>query len=313
MAIQTVTSENLSEFAAGRKQPPSASEKPVEGKSDGPTPGNPVIKTGEETLGAAPDPGNQGSSEKKPKPVQPRIDELIREKKELDEAFQDEYEHRLRLEGELNALRSKPEEKTPEAPKELKAPDPKDYTDQAKYDADVKAYQDALIDARVEKKLAEERLQRDLEAQNAAMANRIAEAKKAIPDFQEVIEAADRQKPIVPNHIKAAIIESDLGPHIAYHLAKHPDEQKRIFALPAAKALLELGKIELQYAPKADTETVKADDPKPPETTRAPAPIAKLKDSPGSVATPDLSKPMQFSDYRKARLEQIRSSGRRRH
>lgn len=316
MAIKTVTNENLAEFVASRPQPanitsPQAVIEAVQG--DGPTPGNPVIKTGEEKLEGTPDPGQQPDKARKTNPIQPRIDELTREKKELDEAFQSEYEERLRLEGEVKALRLqlKPADEKVEAPKELKAPDPSKYTDQAAYDVDLKAYQDQLIDARVEVKLREKEAASAAQRADEAMAARVAAAKEAIPDFQQVIEASARAQTVVPVHIKAALIESELGPQLAYHLAKHPEEQKRIFALPVAKALLELGKIELKYTPKAEEKQPETPT-QTPETSRAPAPIAKLKDS-GAPVTNDLSKPMPFTDYKRQRIEQIRASGRRRH
>src|SRR3954468_13390497 len=107
MAIKTVTNENLADFVSSR--PKAADISTPEGitaevtKGDGPTPGNPVITTGVETKDAPPDPQADNKPKRKDNPVQARIDELTREKKELDEAFQDEYETRLRLEGELNA------------------------------------------------------------------------------------------------------------------------------------------------------------------------------------------------------------------
>ena len=63
----------------------------------------------------APDPGKQPSDEekaKKPKrDPQERFDELTRLRKEAEEAWESEYELRLKLEGEVAALKSKPEQK----------------------------------------------------------------------------------------------------------------------------------------------------------------------------------------------------------
>lgn len=338
MAIQTVTQANLAEFAASR---PKASEisspealaasvakaEPAKAEGDGaerkPTPGNPVITSGEEKLDTgAPDPGAQPKAEEKsrqPKPVQPRIDELVREKKELDEAFQEEYEQRLRLEGELAALRSQQQPKAEEKPKVTEDPRP----DRTKYEDPVK-YEDDLLawnrrEARREFEAEQSRSRREQAAREAeaAMAAKVAKAMADFPDFQEVIDKADRRtRGDIPAHIKAAMYESDVGAHIAYHLAKNPDEEKRIFALPVAKALLELGKIEDKLAkkpsPASGSTTETPATPAPPETKSTPAPIARLRESPGVVAT-DLSKPMSFKDYRTARLEQIRASGRKRH
>jgi hypothetical protein len=315
MAIKTVTTENLAEYAATRTPPAEVtSAKAVEtAVTEGPTPGNPVIKAGEEKTADAP-PEPQVDPKPRKGDLQARLEGLLSEKKELDEAFQSEYEMRLRLEGELNALKSQSKPEEPKAKVEEKEdlePDPEKYTDNKLFLKEWGAWnrRKALAEFAVEQaKIQQEEAMRRA---NEALATRIAQAKKDIPDFQEVIEAADRVKTVVPDHVKAAIVESELGPQLAYHLAKHPEEQKRIFALPIAKALLELGKIELKYAPKqAAADPAPVDGGAPPiETSKAPAPIAKLKDSPTTVPG-DLSGPMPFKDYRQKRVEQIRANRR---
>src|SRR5271169_5831818 len=106
MAIRSVTTENIAEFVGSRPQSAqmTSAEAVEKANQDAPTLGKPVIKTGVETLGETPEP--QEKSDKPKKGVQSRIDELVREKHEIDEAFQTEYEQRLRLEGEIKALKS---------------------------------------------------------------------------------------------------------------------------------------------------------------------------------------------------------------
>lgn len=329
MAIKTVTQANLAEFVASRPSPSALSTAQAvtdavqAGAPAAPTPGNPVIKPGvAETITDAPIPGEQPTPEqlearktKAKNGVQERIDELVRERHELDEAFQAEYEQRLRLEGELSALKSQAPAPKPEPPKDELGPEPKaaDFTTQEEFLAAWGKWQRKA--ARQEFAEEQNKAKREEQARQAeaAMAQKVARATADLPDFQSVIEAADkRTRGDLPTHIRAAIYESDVGAHIAYHLAKDPKEEKRIFGLPVAKALLELGKIEQQYQKSGKAEQPPAITPSIPETPTTPQPVPRLKESPGVIPV-DLSKPMDFLDYKAARLEQIRAQGRRRH
>ena len=324
MAIETVNSANLAEYVAARvtkgteisngeqltaaavKAAPKAAEKPTETKTDDGV----TITTGAETSSQAP-PEPQGDGEHKKgekKDVQSRINELTRLRKEAEEFAEDEYNARLRAErriGELESQLKTPQAEHPKAPEDLKRPSPKDFTTQEAYDAALDDY-DRKRDERIAAKVAaEERARIAMERQNEAMQARVNSAKAELDDFDEVIAQADRNAPAVPPHVQAAIYESDYGPHIAYHLAKNPDEQKRIFSLPVAKALLELGKIETRYQ-KAEAAAPAAPKPQPTiETTRAPAPVSSIRGESGTVQT-DLASPMPFEQYKKLRMEQRR-------
>jgi hypothetical protein len=316
MAIKTVTNANLAEYVAdrtaagskiatGEEQVAMADASPP--STDGsPTPGNPVIKPGvAETNSTAPDPGNAKPSGKQPDktPVQTRIDELTRQRKEAEEFAEEEYTARLRAEAALaEELKKRPQVETPK-PEELKRPSPKDFETQEAYDAAMEAY-DQRRDARVRQDAIEQgKREAAIAAQNAAMFAKIQNAQKDFPDYQEVINAADLRKPNVPGHIQAAIIDSDFGAHIGYQLAKDPALESRIFKLSPAKALLELGKLEEKLEAKFAKSSVTTTTTTQPtlETSRAPAPLTTLKNGDGDIR-PDLTKPMAFSEYKAQRL-----------
>ena len=225
--------------------------------------------------------------------------------------LEEEYEQRLRLEGELNALKSreqpKPEEKQPDLPE---LPDPAKYTDQKEF---LEAYA-AAVEKRTEVKVtaaqAKAKAEADAREAQTQMEAKVAKATADHPDFVEVMERADkRTRAAIPSHIKAAFYESDWGAHLAYHLAADPAEERRIFGLPVARALLELGKIEDMFVRKTKPADTTALAP-PPETKQIPAPIARLGESAG-VITVDLSQPMPFKDYLKYRTEENRAKRRR--
>lgn len=310
MSIKTVNADNLAEYVGERRAKGSEISTPEQVTEAAlKTVQSPVVAAVAETTDdAPPDPGSQVPTAKK-KDVQSRIDELTRLRKETEEFAEDEYNKRLRAErriGELEArLNVQPEVKPVE---ELKRPSPKDFTDQESYDKAMEGYEAKRDERTAEQTKIAVQQQIALERQNELIRQRVEQAKADIPDFVQVIEAKDRLRQQIPAHIQAAIAESDLGPQLAYHLAKHEADERRIFAMTPAKALLELGKIEEKYI-KTATPTVATQSPTI-ETTRAPAPVTSLKADGGIVQT-DLSKPMDFNDYRKVRLEEIRR--RRRH
>lgn len=310
MAIKTVTAENLAEFVQGKPQS-EGTEAKIEAKV---TANTGVVGEGTETVSTAPNPGPQPPPEERKKiskeVFQERLQELVTQRNELDEAFQTEYEQRLRLEGELKALKTAPpkEEKPPEDIR----PDRTKYSSeqQDKYENDLLAWN--RREARREYEAEQARVAQEARAREAeaAMFKKVAMAKADLPDFEDVIDQADkRSRQDLPGHIKAAIYDSDVGAHLLYHLAKDVSEERRIFGMPVAKAILELGKIEQKYLKQQKQEAA----PPAPAPTNLPTPVTKLKESSGSVPT-DLSQPMSFTDYRAQRLEQLRAnSGRRRY
>ena len=71
---------------------------------------------------------------------------------------------------------------------------------------------------------------------------KVREAASSLPDWQEVMEAA-ADEPTAPETVQFCL-DSDIGPRIAYHLAKHPDEHERINSLSPMRRVAELGKLE---------------------------------------------------------------------
>jgi hypothetical protein len=308
MAIETVTSETLMDMAASRTSSATltnADAVTAEVQKTAQKEPSPVVGTGSETVSTAPEPVVDPANAGKPKGVQERINELTRQRKEADEFAEDEYNARLRAErrvGELEAELAKAKPETaPVVEEELKRPSVKDFTTAESYEEAMAVYERKREEKLAAKIRTEEAQRQAMDRQNEAMRVRVERAKAAIPDFVEVIENADRIKTIVPNHVQAAIVESEYGPEIAYHLAKNPDEQTRIFGLTPARALLELGKIETKFMtaeakPKPSTTV---------ETTRAPAPVTSITSTDGVVQT-DLSKAPNFAAYKAARLAERR-------
>lgn len=323
MAIKSVTSANLAEYVAERNIKPTEIQTP-EQMTDAVNKiadvVNPVIEAKETkpNITGAPDPGDQEPTAKKKNPVQPRIDELTAQKRELEEFAESEYELRLRAEKRIGELETelktaKPVEVKAEVKQEELEPDPTKYTDQKEFLKDWGKWNRNEALKEFNKVEADRKLQADQAQINARIATQIEAAKADLPDFVEVIEAAGRENPFVPEHIKMAILDSDVGAHLAYHIRKNPEEEKRLYALTPAKALLELGKLELKYtkaevSSEASTKTSTTTDTK---TTKAPPPPPSLKGKEPGIVPTNISAPMNFKDYRAARLEQLRTNKRR--
>jgi len=326
MAIKSVTNANLAEYVAERQiksteiqtgeQMTDAVNKIADAKSE------PVIVEAKETkpnVSGAPDPGDQEPTAKKKNPVQPRIDELTAQKRELEEFAESEYEMRLRAERRIGELeveltKAKPADIKAEVKQEELEPDPTKYTDQKEFLKDWGKWNRSEALKEFNKIEADRQFKVDQEKINARIASQIVSAKEDLPDFVEVIEAAGRDNPFVPEHIKMAILDSDVGAHLAYHIRKNPEDEKRLYALTPAKALLELGKLELKYTkevkalPETSTKTSTIDST---NTTKAPPPPPSLKGKEPGIVPTNISAPMNFKDYRNARLEQQRANKRR--
>ena len=320
MSIKTVDNSNLAEYVAERTakatelQTPSQVTEAVtriaEAKGE-----SPVIEAKETkpNVAGAPDPGVQEPTAKK-NPVQPRIDELTRQKRELEEFAENEYDMRLRAERRIGELEESLKSSKPspaEIAKEDKEPDPATYTDQALFIKEWGAWnrKEAIKEFnQLQENIAE---QRRIAIKEADLGKQIEEARAEIEDFDEVINTGRDVK--IPDHINEALLESDYTAKLAYYLRKNPEERDRLYGLPRAKALLELGKLEMKYT-KADAKALADASVKPStitETTKAPAPPPKLKGNDGGVVVTNLTGPMNFKDYKRLSLEQKRSGVRR--
>lgn len=116
--------------------------------------------------------------------------------------------------------------------------------------------QKALEDVR--KKTDEERTSGDREKIAKAWNAQIEKARDELDDFDEV--TAESEAPIT-QAMSEAIIESEHGARIAYHLAKNPAEAERISKLPKSKQAAEIVKLEEKLAKPPQKQTTKAPDP----------------------------------------------------
>ena len=208
----------------------------------------------------------------------------------IQKAYQKMAEEKARadfLQKQLEETKSKAQVVTsdPSAPTlEQHGFDPEKYAEaRATYEADrrLKEYQS---------KQREDSQKQSIERVSTDWEMKIAKAEDKYEDFEEKVGKLDPRNPVV-----LAIMESDIGADIAYHLGSHVDEAKKIFALSPASAIREIGKLEARLSTPTE---------KPKAPSKAPAPITPLTGTaPVSSSAP--SDQDDTADWIKKRQRQV--------
>lgn len=211
-------------------------------------------------------PGPEQTPEQVPEKTftQKELDEILEKRLSKERRKREELSRRLQVTEEL-ALRGRQEQPKAQPVAENGEPKRENFDS---YEAFIEARAEWRADRKVEEKLAKNREQeaqtRTAEEQRKIeqqFRERAKETAKKFEDFDEVMESSDAP---MTKAMAEAILHSDVGAEVAYHLAKNPGEAERIAALPAARQAAEIGRLEAKLsAPAVPT-------PKP---SKAPAPI----------------------------------------
>ena len=276
-----LTSENSAEFYANKLG--LAEDSPTEAVETEPVAeveqSEPVVENEEKV-----------TEEPKPK-VKMRFDEVT---KQRDLAKQEAEQARIKmqeLEQELKAIKSQA------APKQEQSRDEKPRPDQF---IDAFEYAEALADWSAENavmRARQEDVEKKIQAERAIVIetwNKKLEATKAeLPDFDDMVASSDV---VVSDQVRDAILESDVGPRILYHLAENQELAEKISKSSLITALREIGKLEARFE-KTEPKEVKTVAQK----SKAPAPISPIKaGSSDQVIVTDTDK-MTFAQYKAMR------------
>ena len=258
-ASQVLTSENSAEFYANRLG--LADQPEVEAVQAEPT----------EVVEERSEPEIEKEQEEKPKAnpkLERRFSEITKQREEARKEAQQERQAREALEARLAVLERQP---APQAPKVDEEPQPSQFNDAFEY---AKALAEYTADQRIgEMRRQDAEAKEALERQKVieTWASKVQAAKASMPDFDDIVASSDV---VVNDDIRDAILESDVGPQILYHLAENDDVAKRIAGLSPKQALREIGKLEARFEVK---ET--APQSAPITRSKAPAPINPLRGS----------------------------------
>jgi hypothetical protein len=269
-AGQVLTSENAAEFYANRL---GLAESPAETEAVEET--EPVAEeTQSEPKEAEKEANQEGERKQNPK-LEKRFSEITKQREEARKEAQAEREQRLALEQRLAALEQQAQ------PQQVAQVDQEPQPSQF---ADAFEYAKALAEFSTEKALAERdrqmALAREQEAQQKIIeswAQKVQAAKAELPDFDELVASSDV---VVNDAVRDAILESDVGPRILYHLAENDDLARKIASLSPFAALREIGKLEARFEAKPETKQTA-----PVVRSKAPAPIQPIR---GGQGQPDI-------------------------
>jgi hypothetical protein len=198
--------------------------------------------------------------------IEKRFSEITRQREEARAEAQREREARASLEARLAELERQSAPKT-----EVKV----DQEPQPHQFEDAFEYAKALADYRVEQRFNQEKQAQEqarVQAERAKIQEswlqKVVAAKSEMPDFDEMIASAGDTP--IPDHIRDAVMDSDVGPKILYHFANNPELVGELSNMNPAKALREIGKLETRFESK---------DEKPPVVARskAPEPIQPIR------------------------------------
>lgn len=271
-AGQVLTSENAAEFYANRL---GLAESPAETEAVEETP-EPVAEDEQSEPKEAEKEANQEGERKQNPKLEKRFSEITKQREEARQEAQRERQARVDLEQRLAAL------------EQQRQPQQQSYIDQEPQPsqfADAFEYAKALAEFSTEKALAERDRQvaqaREQEAQQKIIqswAQKVQDAKAELPDFDDLVASSDV---VVNNAVRDAILESDVGPRILYHLAENNDLAKKIASLSPNAALREIGRLEAKFEAKPETKQTA-----PVVRSKAPAPIQPIRGGQGQPDVP---------------------------
>ena len=270
-AGQVLTSENAAEFYANRL---GLAESPADTEAVEETP-EPVDKSDQSEPKEAEKEANQEGERKQNPKLEKRFSEITKQREEARQDAQRERQARVDLEQRLAALE---QQRQPQAINVDQEPQPSQFSDAFEYAK-------ALAEFSTERALAERDRQvaqaKEQEAQQKIIqswAQKVQEAKAELPDFDDLVASSDV---VVNNAVRDAILESDVGPKILYHLAENNDLAKKIASLSPNAALREIGRLEARFEAKPETKQTA-----PLVRSKAPAPIQPIRGGQGQPDVP---------------------------
>lgn len=232
-------------------------------------------------------------SARKPK-LEKRFDKVIKERELARAEAQKEREQRETLE---NRIRELEQASKPKVAENLdREPQPSDFTDAFEYAKALAKFstEKALKDRDVAEK--QKQTQAEREKMMTSWNSKLEQAKQELPDYEDMIASSDV---VVSDQVRDAILESEAGPKILYHLAENPEVAEKISNMSLISALREIGKLEARF-----DKPVEAQKPAV-RKSNAPAPINPIRGG-SNVEVPIDSNgnfngtPQQWKELRKA-------------
>lgn len=279
VAANVVTSDNLAEFTARKlglvDAQPEAAEAPAnDGEAhNADEPDNQADQSDSDGEGNEATVEDDQKERKANPKIERRFSEITKQREAARAEAQKEREAREALEARLKELETKVNPPAKAQDDFGPEPKPEEFNDMfeyakalAEYTADKKLMERDQAEAN--RKAAEQRAQFE-----KSWADRVNAARNELPDFDDMVQSSDVS---ISDPVRDAIMESDVGPQILYHLAENPDFAKKLGEGSVISALRQIGRLEAQFektAPKASEPQVKSTAVK----SKAPAPISPIR------------------------------------
>jgi len=266
-ASNVVTSSNAAEFYAERLGLADLAEETVAESTEAPQEEAVESEPATEESSSEPKAEDEAGEAEKPKDkLEKRFSKVTKRAQEA-EAKAAELEARLRdLEAKANPQPIAQTANVDDKPRADQFNDAFEFAEAlAEWSAE-KALRDRDI-AEAQRKADEER-NKVIESWN----QKVEKAKSSMPDFDDIVASSTV---VVSDAIRDAIIESDVGAQILYHLASDDEYAESLAKMPAIKALKEIGRLEAKY--EAKQEEKPATEARAVTQSKAPAPISPLK------------------------------------
>jgi hypothetical protein len=182
------------------------------------------------------------------KGVQARIDELTRARREAERSA----DYWKGIATHSTALDT--------APETAAKPTAEDFDD---YDAYVEALTDWKVDNKTRDVAAKATQSAEVSFRQSNWNDRQAAVVSILPDYNEVVGSSDIE---LKQNVIDALMESERGPELAYHMATNPEYAAQLNKMSATGAALELGRLEASL-----------DTPVSKPASKAPAPISPIE------------------------------------
>lgn len=213
--------------------------------------------------------GDTEGKEGEPEVKEEQPEEKNRKQSRLDRRFKELTTRIKESAKEVSTWREALRDSTGEAP-----PERNKFTNIEDYQNAVEDYRDKIRTPKVMLQQAEKSAEKAEAEYNQTLVeswqHKVAAHSSEFPDYEQVVSSSTVP---LPDHILKAILESDVGPRLAYHLASDVDAAYDLLALSPAKQLLELGKLEYRVQAGRKAEPAKVIQTKAP----IPTPTAPLR------------------------------------
>jgi hypothetical protein len=280
-AGSVVTSANAEEFYANKLG--LAEQAPIEAEAEAPkeevstTEPTEEAEVQSESETTETETETKATEEKKPNPkLEKRFSELTKQREEARKEAAKERDAREALEKRISELEGRAEPKPVE---ENVKPSPSQFNDAFEYAEALAEWSAEQAILNREKAEAERKQQEERQQVIKSWNDRLENVKADLPDYDEMIASASDIT--VNDAIRDAMLESEQGPRILYHLAENPELAEKLNTMSTVSALREIGKLEAKLEANVAPKDAKTEAETKPSIARskAPAPISPIKTS----------------------------------